>query len=139
MRTRKLLLLHFTTTLRESVIVFALLGFLVFYGGAFSSGGGDVLTRLDSKGGLFQVYFLLLMMLVGGYTVTFSLYFAPFLKKKTSGFYHLYLILPEDPSKLLMVEILPTLLISLLLTWGGSGWCFTLKPPYPTHPGSSCP
>ncbi|ASI99211.1 hypothetical protein [Thermococcus celer] len=124
MRTRKLLLLHFTTTLRESVIVFALLGFLVFYG-AFSS-GGDVLTRLDSKG-LFQVYFLLLMMLVG-YTVTFSLYFAPFLKKKTSGFYHLYLILPEDPSKLLMVEILPTLLISLLLTWG-IGLVFYIKAP----------
>ncbi|ASJ10564.1 hypothetical protein A3L12_04260 [Thermococcus sp. P6] len=112
MKTRRLLLLNFRTTLKESAMVFVVMAALLFYGlSSFSAGFPDLISR-----DLVQVYFLTLMMITG-YTVTVSLYFASFLRRKTSRFYHLYLILPEEPHHLFLLEMLPALTMSLLLMW----------------------
>jgi len=112
MKVRKLLLLHFRTTLRESMFVFVMIGLLFW---AFLS-NESVSTFLESRS-LFQFYSLFTMMLVG-YAIIVSVSFAGFLKRKTSKFYHLYMLFPEKPSRFLFVEMLPTFTIALLSAWG---------------------
>ena len=112
MNVKRLLLLHLRTTLRESVFVLVIIGFLFW---TFINNEG-VETFLKSKS-MFQFYALFTMMMVG-YAITVSLSFAGFMKRKASKFYQLYLLLPEKPSRLLIVEMLPTFMIAILSTWG---------------------
>ena len=112
MNVKRLLLLHLRTTLRESVFVLVIIGFLFW---TFINNEG-METFLKSKS-MFQFYALFTMMMVG-YAITVSLSFAGFMKRKASKFYQLYLLLPEKPSRLLIVEMLPTFMIAILSTWG---------------------
>ncbi|MDK2868911.1 MAG: hypothetical protein PWP39_146 [Pyrococcus sp.] len=125
MRFRKIVIFQFRTFMRESLLVFLLVG-LLFYSFINNEGLEEFLISEE----LFQFYSLFTMMLVG-YAVVISVSFAGLLKRKTSKFYHLYLIFPEKPSRLLFAEIMPTFVVALTSAWG-IGFILYSKAPSPS-------
>lgn len=112
MRSEKLLVLHVKTMIRDSPLVVFIVAFLLW----MFIKNEEVSTFLETDE-MFQFYSLFAAMLVG-YAVTVSISFASFIKRKTSKFYHLYLLFPENPSKFLFIELLPILALSIVTAWG---------------------
>lgn len=110
MNVKKLLLLYFRTTIREFIFPFIIIFFLFW--SFINSKGLETFLKSQS---LFKFYTLFTMVIVG-YAIIVSLSFAGFLKRKVSKFYQLYFILPEKPSRFLIVEMLPIFTITILLT-----------------------